>query len=175
MAFEDATSRGHSMAQFRPVWPPSVGSNACTGRRVGPLLHEHFLDELRRDRLDVRSVRHLRIGHDRRRVGVDEDDGVALGPQAPCRPASRVVELRSPGPITIGPEPMMQMLVMSVRLGMAPWAAISGGRTAKILFAFGRAKFHFAQVQQRSSLLTTANTRLWGAKRIFALPANRQL
>ena len=36
------------------------------------------LDELRRHRLDVRPIRELRIGHDRRRIRVDQDDLVAL-------------------------------------------------------------------------------------------------
>ena len=54
---------------------------AAEGReqRVGPLLGDHLLDELRRDRLDVGRVGELRVGHDRRRVGVDQDHPQPLG------------------------------------------------------------------------------------------------
>ena len=38
------------------------------------LFLDHELDELSGDGLDVRPVGELRIGHDRRRIGVDEDD-----------------------------------------------------------------------------------------------------
>ena len=61
--------------------------------RVRPLLLEDQLDELRRHRLDVRPIRELRIGHDRRRVGVDEDDLVALFLERFRRLRARVVEL----------------------------------------------------------------------------------
>ena len=47
--------------------------------RVRPLDGDDFLDDLRQDRLNIGRVRQLRIGHDRRRVGVDEDHPVALG------------------------------------------------------------------------------------------------
>ncbi len=39
-----------------------------------------FLDRLWRDRLDVRPICKLRVGHDRRRVGVNEYHAVALLP-----------------------------------------------------------------------------------------------
>ena len=42
-------------------------------QRVGALLGDDLLDELRGDRLDVGGVGELRVGHDRRRVGVDQD------------------------------------------------------------------------------------------------------
>ena len=53
---------------------------AAEGRqqRVGLLAHDDLLDDLRRNRLDVGAVGELRIGHDRGRVGVDQDDAVAL-------------------------------------------------------------------------------------------------
>ena len=35
-------------------------------------------DDLGRDRLDIGGVRKLRVGHDRRRIGIDQDDAVAL-------------------------------------------------------------------------------------------------
>src|SRR4029453_7777920 len=50
-------------------------------------------DHRPRDRLDVRDVRHLRVRHDRRRIGIDEDDPVALLLQRLARLRARVVEL----------------------------------------------------------------------------------
>jgi len=47
-------------------------------QRVGLFADDDLLDDLGRDRLDVGAVGELRVGHDRGRVGVDEDDAVAL-------------------------------------------------------------------------------------------------
>ena len=47
-------------------------------QRIGPLLFDDLFDDLPGDRLDVGHIRHFRIGHDRRRVGVHQDDAVAL-------------------------------------------------------------------------------------------------
>ena len=47
-------------------------------QRVRPLLLDDLRHDLRRDRLDVGGVGELRVGHDRRRIGVDQDDPVAL-------------------------------------------------------------------------------------------------
>ncbi len=44
-----------------------------------PLLGDDLGDDLRRDRLDVGRVRQIRIGHDGRRIGIDQNDPVALG------------------------------------------------------------------------------------------------
>ena len=60
---------------------------------VGLLDGEDLLDDLRRDRLDVRAVGHLGVGHDRGRVGVDQHDLVALLAQGLARLGPRVVEL----------------------------------------------------------------------------------
>ncbi|MDQ0953966.1 hypothetical protein QFZ24_007889 [Streptomyces phaeochromogenes] len=60
---------------------------------VRPLLGDDLLDELRGDRLDVRRVGDLRVGHDRRRVGVDEDDPQALGLEDAAGLGAGVVEL----------------------------------------------------------------------------------
>ncbi len=60
---------------------------------VGALLGDDLLDELRGDRLDVGGVGDLRVGHDRRRVGVHQDDPQALGLQDATRLRARVVEL----------------------------------------------------------------------------------
>ena len=53
--------------------------------RVGPLALDDRLEELRRERLDVGAVGQLRVGHDRRRVAVDEDDLEPLGAQRLAR------------------------------------------------------------------------------------------
>ena len=62
-------------------------------QRVGALLRDHLLDELGRDRLDVRRVGELGVGHDRRRVGVDQDDPEALVLEHPAGLGPGVVEL----------------------------------------------------------------------------------
>ncbi len=54
---------------------------------------DDLLDELGGDRLDVRGVRELGVGHDRGRVGVDEADPQALLAQHPAGLGSGVVEL----------------------------------------------------------------------------------
>ena len=62
-------------------------------QRVGPLLLDDLRDDLGRDRLDVGRVGELGVGHDRRRVGVDQDDAHALLPQHPAGLRAGVVEL----------------------------------------------------------------------------------
>jgi len=47
-------------------------------QRVGLFADDDLLDDLGGDRLDVGAVGELRVGHDGGRVGVDEDDAVAL-------------------------------------------------------------------------------------------------
>ena len=56
------------------------GCLAAEGRQdcVWPLLLQDLGDDFRREGLDVGPVRSLRIGHDRRRIAVDEDDPVAI-------------------------------------------------------------------------------------------------
>ena len=68
---------------------------AAQGReqRVGALLGDHLLDELGGDRLDVGRVGELGVGHDRGRVGVDQDDPDALGLEHPAGLGAGVVEL----------------------------------------------------------------------------------
>ena len=61
--------------------------------RVGPLLGDDRLDDLRRDRLDVGRVGEVGVGHDRRRVRVHEDDAHALLAEHPAGLGPRVVEL----------------------------------------------------------------------------------
>ena len=49
--------------------------------------------DLGRERLDVGAVGQLRVGHDRRRVAVDEDDLEPFGAQRLARLRAGVVEL----------------------------------------------------------------------------------
>ncbi len=68
--------------------PPQRGQQC-----VGAFLGDDRLDHLGRDRLDVGGVGELGIGHDRRRVRVDQDHPQALGAQHPARLGAGVVEL----------------------------------------------------------------------------------
>ena len=61
--------------------------------RVGALLGDDLVQDLGGDRLDVGGVGELRVGHDRRGVGVDQGDPDALGPQHPAGLGAGVVEL----------------------------------------------------------------------------------
>ena len=61
--------------------------------RVGPLALDDLGEHRPGDRLDVGDVGHLRIGHDRRRIGVDQDDLVVLLAQRLARLRARIVEL----------------------------------------------------------------------------------
>ena len=62
-------------------------------QRVGTLAPEHVGDALDVQRLDVRPVGEARVGHDRGRVGVDDDRAVAVLAQHLERLAAGVVEL----------------------------------------------------------------------------------
>ena len=62
-------------------------------QRVRPLALDHLGDRAGQQRLDVGGGRELRVGHDRRRVRVDEDDVVALLEQHLARLGAGVVEL----------------------------------------------------------------------------------
>ena len=68
---------------------------AAEGRqdRVGPLLGDDFLDDVGGDRLDIGAVGETGIGHDRRRIGVDQDDPVALFLERLQRLGAGVIEL----------------------------------------------------------------------------------
>ena len=57
------------------------------------LLLDDLGDDLRRDRLDVGRVGQIRVGHDRRRIGIDQHDPVALGLQRLAGLRARIVEL----------------------------------------------------------------------------------
>ena len=49
-------------------------------------------DDFRRDRLDIGGIRQFRIGHDGGRIGIDQDDAVALLLQRLDRLGARIVE-----------------------------------------------------------------------------------
>ena len=68
---------------------------AAHGRqqRVRPLLGDDLGHHFRRDRLDIGGVGQLRIGHDGGRVGVDQDDAVALLLQRLAGLGAGIVEL----------------------------------------------------------------------------------
>ena len=62
-------------------------------QRVGPLALEHAGHALEIERLEIRPVGEARVGHDRRRVRVDDDRPEPVLPQHLQRLAARVVEL----------------------------------------------------------------------------------
>ena len=62
-------------------------------QRVGPLALEHGCDACGVERLDVRPVGEAGVGHDRRRVRVDDDRPVPVLAKHLQRLAARVVEL----------------------------------------------------------------------------------
>ena len=57
------------------------------------LLRDDLGDDLRRDRLDIGRVRQIRIGHDGRRIGIDQHDPVALGLERLAGLRAGIVEL----------------------------------------------------------------------------------
>ena len=61
--------------------------------RVRLLNGEDLLDDLGGDRLDIGPIGHVRIGHDRGRVRVDEHHHEALLAEGLARLSSRIVEL----------------------------------------------------------------------------------
>ena len=75
-------------AVLSAVWPPMVGSSAS-----GPLLLDDLGDDLGRDGLDIGCIGQLRIGHDRGRVGVDQNDAIALGLERLAGLGAGIVEL----------------------------------------------------------------------------------
>ena len=60
--------------------------------RVRALLVDDAFQGLPADRLDVGRIGHLRVGHDRRRIGGDQDDPVALLAQRLAGLGARIVE-----------------------------------------------------------------------------------
>ena len=77
----DAVLVQHSMpgqvhGQVQPGLPPKRGKQG-----VGPLGLDHLGNHFPGQRLDVGPVGHFRVGHDRGRIGVDEDHLVPLLPK----------------------------------------------------------------------------------------------
>ena len=62
-------------------------------RSPAPLLLDDLGDDLRRDRLDIGRVGQIRVGHDGRRIGVDQHDPVALLLEGFAGLRPRIVEL----------------------------------------------------------------------------------
>ena len=63
--------------------------------RIGAFPLDDLLDNLPRERLDVRPVGGGRVGHDRRRVRIDQDDFVTFLAQGLAGLRARIVELAS--------------------------------------------------------------------------------
>jgi len=61
---------------------------------VRPLPADDLRDEVERDRFDVDLVGHVRVGHDRGRVAVDQDDFVTFFPERLASLRAGIVELR---------------------------------------------------------------------------------
>ena len=82
---------------------------------------DDLLQRLGGDRLDVGGVGELGVGHDRRRVGVDQADPDALGLQHPARLGARVVELAAlPDDDRAGPDHQHRLQVLTPRHGSPP-------------------------------------------------------
>ena len=61
--------------------------------RIRAFLLDDLGDDLRRDRLDIGRIGQIRIGHDGRRIGVDENDPIALGLERFAGLGAGIVEL----------------------------------------------------------------------------------
>ena len=46
--------------------------------RIRPFFGDNFFDDIGGDRLDISPIGEIRIGHDRRRIGVDQNDSIAF-------------------------------------------------------------------------------------------------
>ena len=68
-------------------------SAQCRQYRIGLLDSEDLLDNLDGNWLDIGAVSHLRVGHDRRWIGVNQHDLVSLLAQGLTRLGARVVKL----------------------------------------------------------------------------------
>ena len=80
-------------AQFSAVWPPMVGQESEATRHGMALGRDDLRHDLGRDGLDIGPVRHVRVGHDGGRVGVDQHDPVAVLAQRLAGLGARIVEL----------------------------------------------------------------------------------
>ena len=83
-------------AVFSAVWPPMVGSSAIfSSGMLGALALDDLGDDLRRDRLDIGGVGQIRVGHDRRRIGIHQDDPVSFGAKRLAGLGAGIVEFAS--------------------------------------------------------------------------------
>ena len=80
-------------AQLSAVCPPMVGSSAKPPGRTCRSFSMILATISGRDRLDIGRVGQVRVGHDGRRIGVDQHDPVALCLQRLAGLRSRIIEL----------------------------------------------------------------------------------
>ena len=69
------------------------GQEREAARNRVALLGDDLGDDLGRDRLDIGPIRHVGIGHDGGRIGIDEDDSIAFRPERLAGLGPRIVEL----------------------------------------------------------------------------------
>ena len=106
-------SRARSRAQFSAVCPPMVGRSAVQALPLDDLGHRRPVHGL-----DVGGIGHGGIGHDGSRIGIHQDDPVALFPERFASLGSEVIEFASLADhYRAGTED--RMLLISVRFGMA--------------------------------------------------------
>ncbi|MND41940.1 hypothetical protein D3C80_326990 [compost metagenome] len=67
----------------------------CRQERIGAFLGDNLGDNFRRDRFDISRICQIRIGHDRGRIGVNEDDAVAFFFERLTSLRTRIIELAS--------------------------------------------------------------------------------
>ena len=89
--FERALAAQRQRAVQRGLAAHGRQQRKAAGNDVAFLLDD-LGDDLRRDRLDIGRIRQLRIGHDRGRVGIDQDDAIALFLQRLDRLRAGIVE-----------------------------------------------------------------------------------
>ena len=106
-----------------------VGSSASGLLGLAMML----LDHLGRDRLDIGRVGQLRIGHDRRRVGVHQDDAIALFLQRLARLRAGIIELAGLADDDRPGADDQDADLMSVRLGIGIYRARGRKRGGELL------------------------------------------
>src|SRR6185369_7901463 len=103
-----ATLEGHGGVEGGLAAEGRQKHQLVRGGRNGRLVHWHaealqflnlpndnFFDAFRSDWLDISSIRELRVGHDRRRVGVNQNDTIALFLERLASLGAGVIELTS--------------------------------------------------------------------------------
>ena len=92
--FEDAHAAQRQRGVERGLPAHGRQQREAAGQDVAFLLDD-LGDDFRRDRLDVGGVGQVRIGHDGGRIGIDQDDPVALGLERLAGLRAGIVELAS--------------------------------------------------------------------------------